>query len=72
MITRASDHDWLSLDLTMGQFKEMKTVAMFGPQPVGELETEELEGLMRGFRGLLRVADAEDASASPGAEAHLG
>ena len=47
---------------------------------LGALETEELEGLIRGFRGLLRVADAEDAaatpagdaSASPSAEARLG
>lgn len=146
IMTRTSDPDWLSLSLTMGQFKAMKTVAMFGPQPVGELgrrlglsepaaslladkleelglavrkrdpedgrrslvtltpeavelaatlrrgrkeqlerwlgalETEELEGLIRGFRGLLRVADAKDAaaiaagdaSASPSAEARLG
>jgi len=132
MITRASGPDWLSLSLTMGQFKPMKTVAMFGPQPVGALgrhlglsepgacllvdkleehglavrerdprdgrrslvtltpaavelaatlrqgreehierwlgalATDELEGLLRGFRGLLRVAEtttAEDAAA---------
>ena len=37
IMTRTSDPDWLSLSLTMGQFKAMKTVAMFGPQPVGEL-----------------------------------
>jgi len=143
MITRASGPDWLSLDLTMGQFKAMMTVTMFGPQPVGALgrhlglsepgtcllvdkleehglavrerdprdgrrslvtltpaavelaatlrqgreehierwlgtlATDELEGLLRGFRGLLRVAETttEDAAAqAAGArdEAHLG
>jgi MarR family transcriptional regulator, organic hydroperoxide resistance regulator len=146
IMARASDSEWLSLNVTMGQFKAMMTVAMFGPQPVGELgrhlglsepaaslladkleehglavrerdpedgrrslvtltpeavelaatlrqgrteqlerlfgalEKEELEGLIRGFRGLLRVAGAEDAAATsagdpwalPDAEAHVG
>src|SRR5665647_3646078 len=37
MITRASGPDWLSLDLTMGQFTALMTVTLFGPQPVGAL-----------------------------------
>ena len=36
-VNRAAGPELLSLDLTMGQFKAMVTVTMFGPQPVGEL-----------------------------------
>ena len=36
-INRNAGPELLSLDLTMGQFKAMATVTMFGPQPVGEL-----------------------------------
>ena len=142
-INRDAGPELLSLDLTMGQFKALMTVTMFGPQPVGALgrhlglsepgacllvdkleehgfavrerdprdgrrslvtltpaavelaatlrqgreehierwlgtlATDELEGLLRGFRGLLRVAETttEDAAAqAAGArdEAHLG
>jgi DNA-binding MarR family transcriptional regulator len=133
---RASDPAWLSLDLTMGQFKAMMTLSTYGPQPVGELgrrlglsepatsllvdklesrslavrerdsqdrrrsivtltpaavtltaslregreahveqwlgalETEELRGLREGFRGLLRVAESDEAS--PTASAGTG
>ena len=34
---RSAGPELLSLDLTMGQFKAMVMVTMFGPQPVGEL-----------------------------------
>jgi DNA-binding MarR family transcriptional regulator len=37
IMTRTSDPDWLSLDLTMGQFKAMMTLSVYGSQPVGEL-----------------------------------
>jgi len=36
-INRSAGPELLSLDLTMGQFKAMATVTMYGPQPVGEL-----------------------------------
>ena len=36
-INRDAGPELLSLDLTMGQFKAMATVTMYGPQPVGEL-----------------------------------
>jgi len=36
-ISRDAGPELLSLDLTMGQFKAMATVTMYGPQPVGEL-----------------------------------
>jgi len=36
-LNREAGAELLSLDLTMGQFKAMATVTMFGPQPVGEL-----------------------------------
>ena len=35
--SRDAGPELLSLDLTMGQFKAMATVTMYGPQPVGEL-----------------------------------
>jgi DNA-binding MarR family transcriptional regulator len=37
ILSRAGGPELLSLDLTMGQFKAMATVTMYGPQPVGEL-----------------------------------
>jgi len=36
-LNRSAGPELLSLDLTMGQFKAMATVTMYGPQPVGEL-----------------------------------
>jgi DNA-binding MarR family transcriptional regulator len=36
-VSRGSGPELLSLDLTMGQFKAMAVVTLFGPQPVGEL-----------------------------------
>ena len=36
-INRSAGPELLSLDLTMGQFKAMATVTMYGPQPIGEL-----------------------------------
>lgn len=36
-IGRHAGPDLLALDLTMGQFKAMVVVTLFGPQPVGEL-----------------------------------
>jgi DNA-binding MarR family transcriptional regulator len=36
-LNRSSGPELLSLDLTMGQFKAMAMVTMYGPQPVGEL-----------------------------------
>jgi len=36
-MNRSAGPELLSLDLTMGQFKAMATVTMYGPQPVGEL-----------------------------------
>ena len=36
-INRDAGPELLSLDLTMGQFKAMAMVTMYGPQPVGEL-----------------------------------
>ena len=129
-LNRGAGPELLSLDLTMGQFKAMATLTMFGSQPVGELgrrlglsepaasllvdkleerglatrqrdlqdhrrtlvtatpaaeelaarlrqgheshmlrwlgslTDDELDGLTRGFRGLLRVATPLDAEAS--------
>lgn len=37
LMTRTSNPEWLALDLTMGQFKAMMAITVFGPQPVGEL-----------------------------------
>jgi DNA-binding MarR family transcriptional regulator len=37
IVHRSAGPELLSLDLTMGQFKAMAMVTMFGPQPVGEL-----------------------------------
>ena len=36
-LNRSAGPELLSLDLTMGQFKAMVMVTMYGPQPVGEL-----------------------------------
>ena len=36
-LNRSAGPELLSLDLTMGQFKAMAMVTMYGPQPVGEL-----------------------------------
>ena len=36
-VSRGAGPELLSLDLTMGQFKAMATVTLYGPQPVGEL-----------------------------------
>ena len=36
-VSRSAGAELLSLDLTMGQFKAMAMVTMYGPQPVGEL-----------------------------------
>ena len=36
-VNREAGPELLSLDLTMGQFKAMAIVTMYGPQPVGEL-----------------------------------
>jgi DNA-binding MarR family transcriptional regulator len=36
-VGRSTGPELLSLDLTMGQFKAMYMVTLFGPQPVGEL-----------------------------------
>jgi DNA-binding MarR family transcriptional regulator len=36
-MSRSAGSDLLSLDLTMGQFKAMATLTMYGPQAVGEL-----------------------------------
>jgi len=36
-LNRGAGSEMLSLELTMGQFKAMTTVTMYGPQPVGEL-----------------------------------
>ena len=36
-MSRTAGADLLSLDLTMGQFKAMATLTMFGPQAVGAL-----------------------------------
>jgi DNA-binding MarR family transcriptional regulator len=36
-LNRSAGPELLSLDLTMGQFKAMATLTMYGPQPVGEL-----------------------------------
>jgi DNA-binding MarR family transcriptional regulator len=36
-VNRSAGPELLSLDLTMGQFKAMSMVTLYGPQPVGEL-----------------------------------
>jgi DNA-binding MarR family transcriptional regulator len=36
-LNRSAGPELLSLDLTMGQFKAIAMVTMYGPQPVGEL-----------------------------------
>ncbi len=36
-VNRSAGPELLSLDLTMGQFKAIAMVTMYGPQPVGEL-----------------------------------